>query len=213
MITLEVINIDSSFSLEDGSIQDYIVFRLPDGSISRALTDVETTKKLIGIATNGKGEEPLPSEAPIGIPMPVDVDISVKEEGKIAWRLLSNDTLSSMMKAALNLLNVSDELTQTELQQLVEHIAENFSEEDWARVQESVLQEAQPAPLNSPQRPAAAPPVNKVQWADGSPIVAGGAPARTVPADDMGYPVVPGEVDTGEIVGGDDVDEDGTSQF
>ena len=42
-----------------------------------------------------------------------------------------------------------------------------------------------------------------------------GTPFRTVPKDEWGYPVVAGEVDPGEVVGGvtTDSDEDGVSQF
>ena len=56
-----------------------------------------------------------------------------------------------------------------------------------------------------------------VTWTDGTPIIPGeGSRARTVPADDYGYPIIAsGDRDVGEVLGrgGDDVDESGVSQM
>lgn len=73
-----------------------------------------------------------------------------------------------------------------------------------------------PRPAAPVQRPRAAPAVGEVTWHDGSPILPGaGVHARTVPADEFGYPIVSNAgVDPGEVVGdGDERDEDGVGQF
>jgi hypothetical protein len=45
-------------------------------------------------------------------------------------------------------------------------------------------------------------------------MMPGSVSGRTVPKDDMGYPIVEGEVDPGEVVGrGSETDEDGVGQL
>ena len=77
----------------------------------------------------------------------------------------------------------------------------------------------EPTPEPAPQaaRPSGLqPPAPAVVWNDGTPILPHQArPARTVLADEYGYPIVSNsDVDPGEVVGsGDDIDEDGIGQM
>jgi len=168
--------------------------------------------------------EPSPLEVPPA-PSTVDPDGPPPE---FNWAELSDVDLPQHLKAALTYLHVPPVLTATALRNLIGQINERFGEEEWAEVMDQSKAAAQPAPpqpaptpplrtqgLQRPQR-APSPPVGKVQWSDGSPMLPGQQnKGRTVPANSAGWPIVnDGSVDPGELVGGgDDSDEDGVGQF
>jgi hypothetical protein len=131
----------------------------------------------------------------------------------IEWMSLPDNIISPMMKAAMVRLGMPTEMSVDSLQQATEQIAEKFTEADWqATLGEPAIQKAGPRVPVVPGLGRA--PQPKVTFSDGTPMVPGGTPARTVPKDDMGYPIVQGAgVDPGEVVGGSDTDEDGVGQF
>ncbi len=242
MINIRATRIDQSFSLENGAMQNFLIVTLPDGSELRAPITDEQVEQLVkevsgtngaGVAHDmvGLGEEvvtpwngktptyPDPPVQTIGAESPEQDEVNaqalfnqLQEEAEpeptgelINWGALPNEMLTVTMKAAFRLLGAAPQMSYADVQQLSSNIADTFGEEDWAKVRAS-LAPAQAAPPK--------PPIGQVQWADGSPMVAGSKPARTVPKDAAGYPVVDNEVDPGEIVvTGSDSDEDGVSQL
>jgi hypothetical protein len=148
-------------------------------------------------------------------PVPVE-DVSAV----VNWASLPDAILGSQLKRALTVLGVPNEVLAPELRELVKGIQEEFTEEDWTEVNQAYVRQAgvpppSPAPPPAPVQPAPPrPPVGQVTWSDGAPVLPQSRPARTVPKDDMGYPIVRGAgVDPDAVIGGgDDYDEDGIGQ-
>lgn len=151
---------------------------------------------------------PTPREVPPG-----DAPLTQEEAENtpIPWNELDDGVLSPVMKAAFFKLRAPMLLSPRAIMSLVDDITEKFTAQDWKDVVGPGMGEvAQPAEPPPPQPRAP----SRAQWADGSPMMPGSVSGRTVPKDEMGYPVVEGEVDPGEIVGrGSEVDEDGVGQL
>jgi hypothetical protein len=136
----------------------------------------------------------------------------------VHWPSVPDHILAPKFKRALEALSVPHEVINTELQQLLNSMVEELTPEDWAQFEDPPAVAAPPPPTTTtvPARPRAAPPPGTVTWNDGTPILPHQArPARTVQADEYGYPIVSNsDVDPGEVVGsGDDADEDGIGQM
>ena len=232
----EVVRIDQTLDLNGGGITNFVVFRLGEEIELRAAVDEATMQRVL-VIVGAKDEE----EAEIPPPMPTPAEIAAQHRARlqeemdakiaelqakraaapipkaepalIAWMSLPDSIISPMMKAALVRLGLPAEMTTESLQSAVEQIAEKFTEADWqATLGEPAIQKAGPRAPVIPGLGRA--PQPKVLFTDGTPMVPGGTPARTVPKDDMGYPIVQGAgVDPGEVVGGSDTDEDGVGQF
>lgn len=142
--------------------------------------------------------------------------VGATEAETIEWMLLPDSVLSPVMKAAFTKLEVEARLTPVQVRGIEREVNEKFGAEEWQEVlgPQWQLLLAQSQPQRAPQAPRPAPAVGVVTWADGSPMVSGSAPSRTIPKTDMGYPVLnDGTVDPGEVVGGSDQDEDGVGQL
>jgi hypothetical protein len=154
---------------------------------------------------------PTPQPAP---PPPPQTDPAI-----VHWPSLPDHILAPKFKRALDALSVPHEVINTELQQLLNSMVEELTAEDWAQFEDPPAPTPEPTPEPAPQaaRPSGLqPPTPAVVWNDGTPILPHQArPARTVLADEYGYPIVSNsDVDPGEVVGsGDDVDEDGIGQM
>lgn len=236
MISIRAIRIDQHFNLSDGSVQNYLIVELPDGTELKAPLSEEQTEQVIRATVNGEEYNQPPAmrdrrhlEPQETEPSPVQMvgeqsdeqdEVNAQalfdnltqepatEDRLINWGQLSNETLTVMMKAAFKMLGAPPQMTFADVQKLANNIAEQFGPEDWSQVQQR-LTTSKPKPA-----PRAVPPINQVQWADGSPMVAGTKPARTIPKDDMGNPIIDGEIDPGEVVAGTgDIDEDGVSSL
>lgn len=243
MINLRGTRIDQSFSLESGESQNFLVVELPDGTELRAPIDDAQTEQIIRATVNGEnhgsnggvaqssfggeintaGLQPAdPAVQTIGgqsdeqdaanaqslFDNISDGEPEEPSEGElINWGALPNSMLTVTMKTAFKLLNASAQMTYDDITQFSNNIAETFGPEDWAKVQEQI------SPKPRAQKQQARPAIGQVAWADGTPMVAGGVPSRTVPMNDAGYPIVAGDVDPGEVVAGGDTDEDGVGQL
>lgn len=230
MITLPVTRIDQSYDLTGASdmmVQNYIVLQLPSGREIRApigSDDVQTLIRQYGnepmpephtrLERAAPEERPVPFTPPEATPRevpPGDVPLTEEEAENtpIAWNELDDNVLSPVMKAAFFKLRAPMMMTPRAIMALVEDISSKFSPEDWREVTGQDVVVEPPAPAPQPQAPVRGP-----RWADGSPMMPGSVSGRTVPKDEMGYPIVEGEVDAGEVVGhGTDVDEDGVGQL
>lgn len=234
MINLRAIRIDQSYSLEDGESQNFLVMEMPDGTELRTLINEDQTTQIITASVNGNApwsEKTVQGKGAIstrGLQQVQTVggqsdhqdasnaqalfeDLTSDDEGPsegelINWGSLPNDVLTVTMKAAFKMLGAATQLKYEDIQQLANNVAESFGPEEWAKVQAQIT--------SAPQAKShARPPIGQVQWADGSPMVAGTVPSRTVPKDDAGYPIITGEIDPGEVVAGGDTDEDGVGQL
>lgn len=242
MINLRASRIDQSFSLEDGGVQNFLIITLPDGTELKAPIDEDQTDKIINESVNGSSNGangsavqthdawPTPmerrevDESPVqtvGLQSPEQEQsdaqalfdsISGEEEAAsegdlINWNMLPETVLTVTMKTAFKLLSAESQMTFEDIQQLSNQVAENFGPNEWAQVQAQLA----PKPRAQPQ---ARPAIGSVAWADGSPMVAGTVPSRTVPMNDAGYPITGNDVDPGEVVAsGGDTDEDGVGQL
>lgn len=237
MINIIAKRIDQSFNLETMEHENYLVFELPNGTELTSLIDIETAEYVIKLSANGS----MPSRVSVPTPpehvnvaikdMPVkepvsEEDTGVVQEGQEAiyrWSELPDESLSRLMKTAFQLVGAPPEMTAADIQGLINSISEDFGEEEWESVKQAeAMQTDEPAMKETPvmSRPnpqpkeKPKPAVSQPTWHDGSPIMSGSRPPRTVPADEMGYPVVDNnDVDPGEIVAGGDVDEDGVGQL
>lgn len=238
MITLPVTRIDQSYDLTgaaDTMVQNYVVLQLPSGREIRAPIGSDDVQALIRQYSDAPMEPmhatlvrrspqpPAPAPAPMSAPMPVDeitpepgpeqtptqeggITQEEAETTPIPWNELDDNILSPVMKAAFFKLKAPMLMSPRAIMALVEDISSKFTPEDWREVtgQDVIVEPPQPQP----------PRVRGPRWADGSPMMPGSVAGRTVPKDDMGYPIVEGEVDAGEVVGhGSDVDEDGVGQL
>lgn len=231
----EVVRVDQTLDLNGGGLTNFVVFRFGNGVECRAQVDDSTLNGVLVWAEKVRGQnQPDPTPPPDPAPRAPEPGLSneqlkraeleaemqrkieemrwknePEEPQLIEWMSLPDNVISPMMKAAMIRLGLPSKMTEASISEATTQIAEKFTEEDWR------------ATLGSPQQPRARvpitglqPPQPRVQFSDGSPIIPGSVPSRTVPKDDMGYPIVQGAgVDPGEVVGGSDMDEDGVGQF
>lgn len=232
-MNIQAVRIEETVDLETMSSKTCVVFRLPTGKYFRATVDDEEGMQFIveAAAQGAKDWAPEatrtdvpPPPLPQVAPMPTPADYEGEE--KVIWSALPHDILSPLMKAAFTKLGVAPELTMQAVHAMMDSVMSSFGPNDWAVVRSDEPLEvqaevqpvatAQPAPTPKPS-PANTLPLGKVAWADGSPMLPGmGTPSRTVPSDEFGYPVTPGEADPGEAIGGSNsgnADEDGVEQF
>lgn len=223
---VHAVRIEESVDLETMKTQTCVVFRLPTGKYFRGtISDEEGMQALVeAAAVNSQGqhvdvdERIANGDVPLPVPEPPMPEPMPSSDDKVDWQDLPPTVLSPLMKAAFAKLGVAPALSMLEVRRLTDNITENFGPADWDAVRATMGPQVPQVPEVVKVRPAPANTLspNKPMWADGSPMVAGtGAPFRTVPKDEWGYPVMSGEVDPGEVVGGvtADSDEDGVSQF
>jgi len=140
------------------------------------------------------------------------------EAETVDWGKLSDEILSPAMKAAFLHLKIPSRLTPAQVRSIEEEVMGKFGDDEWEEVlgplAASMAPKAQVAAPAAPSPPQPAPPLGQVQWADGAPMLANTRPSRTVPKTSMGYPIPQnGTIDPGEMVGGEDPDEDGVGQL
>lgn len=242
MIQANIIAVDQRFDFRTGTIKSYAVFELGGKEVRAEVENIDEVKTLISAGLNGApspvaptpdaepplvapppGVSPTPAEGPPPNPDTLFTDEPPAED-VVEWAVQPDDVISPMMKAALTALEVPPAIPQSVLAQLLGDIIDTFSAEDWKSlgysvpVQSATPQQvppqappAQPAPKAAPQ-----PAPGQITWADGNPIMPGVTRrARTVQADERGYPIVSSsDVDPGEVVAnGDDLDEDGVGSM
>lgn len=231
MIQANIVEVVQRMSLGSGTIRNYAVVEV-DGNRAEVEVSLEFFKMLVGVA--GEQEEAKtaesPAPSPVVTPPQPHMELEPEKEQVLVWEELSDEVLSPMYKTALRVLNVPSRVTARGLQQVLDNINNEFTEEDWAQLstfEEVNQQVSSPASVStvglSPpaQPPVQAPPTSQpstgqVVWHDGSPILPQRTQsARTVPKNEWGYPIVSNaDVDPGEVVGsGDVVDEDGIGQM
>jgi hypothetical protein len=159
---------------------------------------------------------------------PVAAPEAEADGGTVTWARLPSTVLPEATKAVLRALNVPATVPLANFRSLVDELHSRLSKEDWEEITGEPLA-AEPAPVQQTTRPPLQPEpapaapnkspntaAGAVTWVDGTPILPGaGRPARTVPKDEWGYPIVPNAgVDPREHIGSSDcVDEDGVGQL
>jgi hypothetical protein len=234
MNTLHAIRIDESHDLLTGGTHNFLVLGTEEGHEIRIRIGDDDLQRVVNAIAGGpldpdavvkEMQRPVrhprvaPETAPVAAPeqVPDEPQGMTEEEAvntPIAWNELDDGVLSPVMKAAFFKLKAPMLMSPRAIMALVEDISSKFTAEDWREVtgQDVVVEPPAPAPPPAPAQVRA--PVRNVQWADGTPMMPGSVSGRTVPKDEMGYPIVEGEVDPGEVVGhGSEVDEDGVGQL
>lgn len=223
MINLRAIAVEQRVPLDDkdGERTSFLVIELPNGKEVRAVIDNATATALLSLNANGSNgvHAPLSVEThPQKESWPGPASVSTmglrppqtqpaQDPDTVRWAELPDAELAPHMKAAFIKLEVGDWLTVPQIRAIEREINDKFGEEEWAELLGPMANVLRPKPAPVPRAAPA------VQWADGSPIVGGGVPSRTVPKTAMGYPITQGSVDIGELVAGEDADEDGVGQL
>ena len=222
MIQANIVALEQSIDFEQDKFNIYLVLDINGKRLRTIIEDgVDVTTLVKDL--QAKTAEVEPADVPAQPESKLVVDEEPVEPELVQWADLPDNVLNPRLKKALAYLNVASSIEASKLTGLLDQILDKFGPEEWeaigaplapAKLVETPTQGLQPP---APRPPPAAPAVGAVTWTDGTPIIQGeGARARTVPADDYGYPIVAnGDRDLGEVLGrgGDDVDESGVSQM
>ena len=221
-----IIKIDQSYPLDGSAPQNYIVVQLPTGHVIRAeVSDEETKAVLAAASVNGSAasspqtrDEHRVSTQMIGVEQeydepneemsveqtddPIEAVFShaVEEAEKINWMRLPPDSLSPMMKKVFSDMGMPRLMTPVEIEFYVQKVVDGMKDAEESG--EVVLEDTKP--------------VAKATVQQNSTIVRRIPPIRTVPKDEWGNPQAPvrtGEIDSGEVVGDGDADEDGVGSI
>ena len=210
---LEVIAIEQRLDLSTRQSVSYAVVRLPDGQEVKLAVDDAAVEALLTSVVKEEAATPTP-------PVQVQEALVVKEAAPAAvpistinWRELPDAVLPPPLKIAFGLVNAPDEMGESAFLQLIESVHNTFTADDWKEVERLraggvvTLPEPEPPAPNSPAFP-------KDVVVPNAQFMMGLRRAKTVPADEMGYPIVPAR-DTAlvSIVGGAGGDEDGVGQL
>jgi hypothetical protein len=230
MIQVNLLGVQQNFDFSTKKIRSFVVFEVGGKKIHAEVEDINEVQALVSAGLNGSSFPTKPAPQPISESSP---QYSREETERVVdWTKISDEVIPPQMKKALRALEVPQSIDSGALRELMNVIQAEFTQDDWDSVEVAtpapVPQEEVPVP--QPQTPLSFsvvksgpqyPPVRgqalgHITWHDGSPILPGrGARAKTVPADEYGYPIVSNAgVDPGEVVGGgDEQDEDGVGQF
>jgi hypothetical protein len=198
-MVVEIVSIDQSFVLDgSGETHSYANIKLPSGDVVKIEIDEDVIQRL---AASAGIEEPKRNGHSVTSPQQeVDTDLnsifSEEEPRKIEWAELAPAILHPQIKEAFVKLGLPMELTEEEIKFYADKVIEGVEAEQ----QTPVVQEP--------------PAVPQVQYVQDASVVRRVPPRKQVPKDEMGYPVVPkraGEVDPGEQIATDDLDDDGVS--
>ncbi len=193
-INAKITDIRTQFSLQDGKVKSYVVLQLPDGVSIVSEVSSDAAQHLFKLSGHEVVEEPVAPprrEPPVPFEEPVVEEVEEAPPAPAAspsealgvpvdWSQLPDEVLAPEFKAALRGLNAPRLMYGPQLHTAVNDIQARFSQEDWQRV------------LESPAEPE--PEVGVVSWEEGAPRRPQVRPARTVPADAFGNPIVPGFV-------------------
>lgn len=215
MLTAEIIRVEQALNLHTRETENFLVFRIPSGTELRAVATEEVVESILA-AADLDTEEAVP-EAPSPPPqVPLDSPKPPVLEEEVYWMDLGAEVLPDELKAAFSALSAPELLTMSAVIRLRDSILLEFQDEDWELLAKTSLPpvappKQEPPPPRQPQSP---PGLDQVRWADGSAVFLQSRPARTVPKDDAGYPIVDSSRDPGEVVvGSHDLDEDGMAQL
>lgn len=227
MIQANIVGAVQRMNFTTGDITSFAVIEFA-GEQKEFEVPFETFKQLVDqVAKNRSTPEPEPVKyakpRPAPAPTPPQPRVQappppqpMDEPAVVHWPSLPDHILAPKFKRALEALSVPQEVINTELQQLLNSMVEELTPEDWAQFEDPPAPTPAPTTTTVPSRPRGVQPPGTVTWNDGTPILPHQArPARTVQADEYGYPIVSNsDVDPGEVVGtGDDTDEDGIGQM
>lgn len=197
MLDCTIVGITQSMDFEQNVTLTYLNVRLPGGEQLQAAIDEETAAKVVGLMVKTKGmpraamqvPAPLPA-APAHVaeaaPVPGEVDPSPygAHEGESVAIFGGQDTTPS---PAAEAVAAEEARIQAEGSPTV--------------VEGPILE---PAPVQQPRR-------GRLQRGSSGKLI---APARTVPKDDAGYPIVSSEgVDPATLTGTRNTDEDGVGSI
>jgi len=211
---VEILSIDQVYLLSSDTLQDFVTLQLPNGVQVRAVLENGQSDVIIKCVQeqNQAAEEPA-EEAALLEEQPAEQ----APTPTVRWIDLPDETLPERFKRALLSLGVSTVLEPVALSRLVIDISNQFTEADWENVLGATQDvEVEPAVEVTPVAPPPAPsgPARgEVQWVNA--VVHQSKPARTVPKDEYGYPIVSkAGLDPSAVLGNSrHADEDGVSQL
>lgn len=193
MLRVDLLDIASHYSLEDGSVTNFVNFRLPDGRVIRALISEESARAVVQARAAQGGlpspEPPSPSPSPISeLSIPTEAPVHVQETAEGFAQIFGGDAIGE----------------------------EEDSGDPWMPSSEAASpQETPPPPVVHRDVSSQVRDYRQRQVDLKKAQKRGPSPTRTVPKDEYGYPIPPkgkGGADPREIVGmGSNVDEDGVS--
>lgn len=193
-----VLSLSQDVSFDDGSITNFVQFRLPSGHIIRAVVGDDSAKLLIeNLAASKTGAPVRAPEAP----RPPPVYQQREEEEDYPTPKTTEDGAA-----------VFGGDFGTGIQEDEPYRDDGFVPPA-AQEEQEPLAPAKPRVQTADEQLRAFKQRNKGQPYQKNPL--GTQNARTIPKDSQGYPIVnrPGGVDVGEVVGGSGADEDGIGQI
>jgi len=221
--------INQALILRDQKIETRLVLSLPNGRKISATVSDDDLKVLVEARTEEQmAEQPTEPVGTVAVAQGMVDELADPEMEDLArasspevpggsdlvvWASLPDDYLAPEMKQLLTELGAAPVMSVTDLVGLVNEISQAEG------LMEQVPEPAAPQPLMT-HVPEGAPPYapvqpqpSQAQSAIGRVVVQRSKPARTVPKDEYGYPIVPGmEQDPGEVAI-PDADEDGVGQM
>lgn len=184
---VEVTAIDQRCSLVGEGIQNYLVVKLPNENVIRLEVDENTAKLLIEAALGVAAEEEPKTEFAVAPPE----SYSLQEEEEDVAEVFGGAPQEDLVEWS--------NLPDNQLSPLMKNVLEKI--EAPPRISRAELDEVINAVVEGTR--------DKTKGHRG-PV----PPIRTVGKDEMGNPMVPGaDADPGEVIGGDDYDEDGVGQL
>lgn len=205
---IKIIGIDQTTNFATKEVKSFLLIEV-GGDVIRAevsLADAVLVAQaaLVAEPTEKAAEAAVTSAAPhkdLVAPAPVAPPREEKSE-VVEWEMLPENLLNASFKAAFRMMDVPPVLPVERLVHLVETIDKEFTEEDWQEVyafvggadDEPEQEEPKAVHITPPTSPTAglapaaqAGPV--VAWSNGM-VLKNTRPARTVQADENGYPIV-----------------------
>jgi hypothetical protein len=238
MIQANILGVEQKMDFSTKVIRNYVLLEIGGKQIHAEVPDISELSELISAGMGGDVSAQAAPEVKLvhkeelfTSPLP-RASSQEPQEALFNWRNLDDNLLPAEVKAAMRMMEVPAVLPASSIDEMAKAILDEFTEDDWANVRahmqsqavsvemktawQVVPEQAQPVspplaapPVTAPEQPV----VGKVQWTNGF-VMKNPRPARTVQADDYGYPVVSGSgVNPSDVVGSSDVvDEDGIGQ-
>lgn len=236
MINAQVINFWKGVNLETGASVSKVTLRLPGGLevesevpegylpvLLEAASPSEPSAAAVAAAAPQRVVHQTPT-APAEIEEPEEPEEAPAMQENVDWGSLPEEVLPNIVKYAFKDQGLPDRMPAEKVFQIRDAFLAEYTEDDWNSIirkysapeggstevlpEEAHAEEEQAPPPVAPVRPRKA----QVEWGEGA-VMSPSVPSRTVPKDNMGYPVVQrnaNEVDPGELAAGD---EDGVEDF
>lgn len=225
MITAQVVGYWQGVNLETGASTSKVTIRLPGGLekdlevpkdyLSTLLDATEPSVAAVAAITRIREPEQEPEQAAEDLDTPEESTESAPMLELVNWSNLPSEILPDHVKFALRDQGLPDRMPAAQVLQIRDAFLAEYTTEDWQRIISKYSVVPSSASEKEAQEEAEVPKIGsaahkaRVAWGEGS-VMSPSVPTRTVPKDNLGYPIVTprtADVDVGEIASDDDAVE------